>query len=390
MKTQDLEFNRTQITEILKTEAEKSNGLNSIMQMVLEALMKAERTEHNLNNHDVSNGFRSRKVFGHGKILELSVPRSRYNSFYPKLLTILKDQEEECKQLAFSLYGSGLTGEEVGKIFEELYGRHYDKSSVSRMMAFAREEVQAWLERPLEPYYPLVFIDATYIPTRRGDEVSKEAYYTVLAVRPDRTREVLAIVNQPTESATGWKEVFRDLKKRGVQEFGLVVADDLRGLGNALSSEFSGTHLQLCTLHLQRNIHKKVKRKDRFQISQDLKAIFRTSDSSYDASQGWEAWLDFCDRWSKKYPSFRKLKDEEGYRNYFTYLNYHVEVQSMIYTTNWIERLNRDYKRVTKMRGALTPDAAILLLGRVAMTKEAYNRKVPKLDYEDEKFKWEE
>ncbi len=102
-------------------------------------------------------------------------------------------------------------------------------------------------------------------------------------------------------------------------------------------------------------------------------------------------WRSFCEKWGKYYPRIKQLWEEPRYDLYFTYLGYDYRVQSMLYSTNWVERLNRDYKRTSRMRGALpNADATILLLGYVAMTRSAYQRKVPKLNYERDKFKWAE
>ena len=160
-----------------------------------------------------------------GKVFELRVPRSRNSNFYPMFLGVLKDQEEEAQKLVSSLYCSGLTTEQVGKIYEQFYGKHYSKSQVSRLLNTAREDVNTWLRRKLETRYPILYIDATYVLTRRDECVSNEAYYTVLGVKEDRTREVLTVVNFPTESATNWTEVFEDLKERGVAVVNLLVCD---------------------------------------------------------------------------------------------------------------------------------------------------------------------
>ena len=113
------------------------------------------------------------------------------------LLGVLKDQKEEAQKLMSSLYCSGLTTEQVGKIHEQFYGKHYSKSQVSRLLNTAREDVNLRLGRGLESRYPIVYIDATYVLTRRDDAVSNEAYYTVLGVREDRTREEPTVVALP-------------------------------------------------------------------------------------------------------------------------------------------------------------------------------------------------
>src|SRR5699024_4518842 len=114
---------------------------------------------------------------------------------------------------------------------------------------------------------------ATYVLTRRDDSVSNEAYYTVLGVKEDRTREVLAVVNFPTESATNWKDVFEDLKERGVAVIDLLVCDGLPGIENVLADTFPKADLQLCTVHLKRNIAGKVKPRDKKQVMEELKQI---------------------------------------------------------------------------------------------------------------------
>jgi transposase-like protein len=134
---------------------------------------------------------------------------------------------------------------------------------------------------------------------------------------------------------------------------------------------------------------KYIKPKDKKEIVKQLSEVFLIDNSSDSIEKGWQRWLSFIDRNKNKYPVLERMRGER-YRYYFTYLKYDYRIRPMIYTTNWIERLNRDYKRTLRMRGALpNPEAAILLMGYVAMNHKAYERKVPKLDY-DRSFQWEE
>jgi transposase-like protein len=387
----NLHFTQEQVTKILEEIAVKENGLQELQKISLEAMMRAEREEHNASNGDMSNGYRPRRTFGHGKILELRVPRSRNGQFYPVLLSLLRDQEEECRKLAFNLYGAGLTTEQVGQIFGDIYGKEYSTSQISRMFDYARNDVQAWLQRPLDSYYPIVMIDATFIYTRRIDHVSKEGYYTILGVRADRTREVMSVVNFPTESANAWETVLSTLKERGLKEIGLIVCDSLTAIEDSIWKQFPEAEVQLCTIHLQRNVNKHIKPKDKAKVAEDLKDVLRTGDRYDTPENGWQRWRSFCGKWGKYYPSIKRMGENERYKLNFTYLGYDYRTHNMLYSTNWIERLNRDYKRTTRMRGALPgPDATILLLGYVAMTRSAYQRKIPKIDYEQNKFHWEE
>jgi len=384
-----LDFTQEQVTKILEDVAKGKDGYNKVLKCSLEAMMRAERTIHNQTNGDVSNGYRWRRAFGTQKQIQLEVPRSRNNNFYPFLLAVIKDQERELKELAFSLYGSGLTTEQVGDIFKKIYGKKYSTTQVSRLFDYAREEVSAWLSRPLESYYPIIYIDATFIATRRVDHVSKEAYYTILGIKSDRTREVLAIVNFPQESATAWATVFEGLKERGVKKIDLVVSDGLTSIEDSVAKIFGSTSHQLCVVHLQRNVLKSIKKRDKQEVIETLKDVFRTNDSSDTPEKGWQRWIEFIDTYKHKYPFLNRMKTQR-YKLYFTYMKYDYRIRGMLYTTNWIERLNRDYKRTTRMRGALpSPQSTLLLLGYVAMNKKAYQRKIPMLNYE-KSFQWEE
>lgn len=386
-----MQFTQTQIKDILAEVISNEDGLNTILKLTLEALMRSERSEHNSERGDYSNGYRSRKAFGDKHMIELQVPRTRSGSFYPVVLGLLKNQEAEARAISFQLYKNGLTTEQVGEVFGEIYGKHYSTSQVSRMFDTARAEVKTWLARSLESYYAIVYIDATFIPTRRGDSVYKEAYYTLLGVRSDRTREVLGIYNFPTEGAGQWEDVLSDLRQRGVHEVDLFVSDSLSGVENAIWKCYPKADIQLCIVHLQRNLLKLVRPRDKAALAEGFRTVFRTDDPSDNKKAMMERYRAFLNEWAVNYPAFKSRLKNDRMELYFTYVQYDYRIRSMIYTTNWIERLNRDFKRTTRMRGALpNPDATLLLLGGVAMTKTKYERKVPKLNYEQNKFKWDD
>lgn len=208
--------------------------------------------------------------------------------------------------------------------------------------------------------------------TRRDTSVSNEAYYTVLGVREDRTREILTVVNFPTESATNWQNVLEDLKKRGVNVIDLLVCDGLPGIENTLAATFPRADLQLCTVHLKRNIASKVKPRDKKQVMEELKRICYPDQQEVNPEKAFENFKEFIERWQKSYPQLKRYHHDR-YRLYFTYFKYEKEIRGMIYTTNWIERLNKNYKRVIRMRGAMpNPESVILLMGTVAQNMDVY------------------
>lgn len=231
-------------------------------------------------------------------------------------------------------------------------------------------------------FYPVllaVFIDATFIPTRREDSVRREAYYTFLGLLPDGRREVLGIVNHPTEGAINWKQELLALQERGIRQIDLIVSDALAGIENAVAESFPMAKHQLCVTHLKRNMAALVPHKKRGVLLEELKEIFPMEQKGKSVMQQYQLFCNFVEKWSKIYPGFSKFKHERNIAH-FTYLQFPPQVQRMIYTTNWIERLNRDYKRVLKMRGAMpSPQAVLFLLGEVARSKTetTYSKKLP-------------
>ena len=388
-----LTFTKEQLSEVMCKHAEKENGLHDLMEIMLESLMVAERGEflREQSDHNKGNGYRFGHSYGHGKKLEFRIPRDRFGNFHPKILAILRDQEEECEKLAGSLYTKGLTQSQVGQVFDEIYGEHYSKSSISRMIGFVRQEVSQWLERGLDAYYPVVFVDCVHIKVFRKKKAATEAFYVILGVTEEGTREVLGIYNSPVESATGWGYMFDDLHERGVECIGLMVADGLSGLDKVIGEKFPGTAFQRCTTHLKRNMLARVRHGDKKQLADDMREVFRTGDKNYTIEMGIQAWKDMCLKWGKAYLSIRRLAENEDIGFYFTYLNYVPQIQSMIYTTNWIERLQKDFRRVTRMRGAMPDEGSVIvLMGRTAMDKESYHRVIPRIREDKTLFPFEE
>ena len=376
-----MDLTKLQLSELMCKHASKGNGLHDLMEIMLESMMVAERGEFLADNPgNKGNGYRPGRTYGQGRKLEFRIPRDRYGYFHPQILAILRDQEEECDRLAGVLYTKGLTQEQVSDVFDQIYGQHYSKSSISRMVECVRMQVNEWLERGLEEYYPVVFVDCVHIKIHRKRSVATEAFYVALAVTEEGTREVLGIFNMPQESATGWSDIFDKLKERGVQRIGLMVADGIKGLDTVIGEKFPGTPLQRCITHLKRNMFAKVRHGDKAALAADLRDIFRTGQRDYTVETAWTKWQEMCDKWGKDYRAIKLLRNSADYKAYMTYLNYAPEIQAMIYTTNWIERLNRDFRRVTRMRTAMPNEESVLtLMGSVAMDHKAFDRALPNI-----------
>jgi transposase-like protein len=383
-----MDFTKEQLSDVFVKHLDREKGLQDLMELMIESMMRSERRDFlDSQPGNKGNGYRQGKSYGNGRVLEFRIPRDRYGNFHPTILALLRDQEVECEQLASSLYCKGLTQSQVGEVFGEVYGKHYSKASISRMIEYLRADVEQWLSRSLEPYYPLVFVDAIHIKIHRKRSVENEAFYVVMAVKEDKTREVIGIFNRPSESATGWEDMFLALRDRGLEKIGLLVGDGIKSLEVSLASVYPGTALQKCVAHLKRNMLNRVRFGDKRAIADDLRDVFRTKNRTYTSEKAWNAWQLLCKNWGKDYRSIKRMSEDPGYRYYFTYLNYHYRIQAMIYTTNWIERLQRDFRRVLRMRGAMpNEESVIVLMAKTAMDKTAYYRALPAIDLDKKLF----
>ena len=374
-----MELTQLQISEILSNYTSSSEGFVTLQSLIMNSLMKHERELFvNDNEHEQCNGFRSRRWYSHGFEFSLRIPRSRSGNFYPVLLGLICSESEERAKLFNLLYTKGLTTEQIGEISETIYGRTYSKQQVSYLSTSCREDVDQWLNRGLSSHYLAVYIDATFIATRRDKQVSKESYYTILGVLEDGNREVLSVVNYPSEGAICWKEELEALKERGVSQIDLVVSDALQGIENAVCAAFPQASHQFCVAHVKRQILNSVSHKDKPQIAEELNEVFILENKEMKSLLGYEQFITFVAKWEKKYPILKKYKADRNIA-YFTYMDFPVQVQRCIYTTNWIERLNRKYKRTIKMRTSMpTSKSVLFLLARVAMqeTKTTYARKI--------------
>jgi putative transposase len=374
-----MELTQLQISEIISNYTSSSAGFVALQSLIMNSLMSHERELFiNENRHEQCNGFRPRRWYSHGFEFSLRIPRSRSGNFYPVLLGLIRSESEERARLFNLLYTKGLTTEQIGEISECVYGRSYSKQQVSYLASSCREDVEQWLRRDLSPHYLAVYIDATFISTRRDRQVSKEAYYTMLGVLEDGSREVISVVNHPTEGALCWKDELDALKERGVKTIDLIISDALTGIENAVCAAFPCAAHQFCVAHLKRQVINAVSHKDKSAVARELSDVFPMEDNSVDSLWGYEHFVNFVGRWEKKYPTLRKYK---AHRNmaYFTYMDFPKEVQRYIYTTNWIERLNRKYKRTVNMRTSMPSEQAVIfLLGSVAMeeTQTTYKRKI--------------
>ncbi len=366
-----MQLTKKQLSESFSNILAKKDGLNEVLRVVLDSLMLAERTaylsEHPEENNK-ANGYRPGRAFGHGMQLELKVPRDRNGSFYPVLLALLRNQEEQIRDICFELYSKGLSTRDTGDILEIIYGKNYSKSTVSNISKSFYEQMEIWRNRDLSSHYLAIYIDGLFVKVKRNNKYQNECFYIALGVRKDGIREVIAIVNNPVESSHAWSFIFDHMKQRGLQSVGVVVSDALSGIENAVAKSFPFAAHQLCTVHLQRGFMAKVRREDKKEIATDLSRILSPNDPANTIELALCRFEDFKTKWIQKYPGLNRYFNNFDINPYITFLNYGTHVRNMIYTTNWIERFNKCARKVLKIRGALPSDeSALALITKVAI-----------------------
>jgi len=366
-----MNLTKEQTERVLCKFLEQENGLNSVLEMMLNAMMYSEREVYLTGSPtNKCNGYRPGSVFGYGHQIELRIPRDRQSSFTPTILALFRQQESYIKEVSFQMYSKGLTTRDISEVMETIYGSHYSKSTVSNISKSFYEQMECWRERDLESHYLALYIDGLHVKLRRNNSYQTECFYIILGLKEDFTREVLSIINMPTESAQGWQEVFLSLKERGVESVGLFVSDGLSGLEKAISQVYNKTPHQKCIVHLQRTLVSYVRKDDKTELSEDLRAVFSPDDANYTKEEAYQAVIDLSEKWKKRYKSLSNHILKLEWQPYFTYLDYSVKIRRMIYTTNWIERFNRSARRTLKVRGAFPNEESVLaLITSVAIDK---------------------
>ena len=346
-------------------ENQESLNFDQFAVTTLEGLMLLEREEYlkaHTEKKDIGNGCypRSFKSLSTSS-LQIQIPRTRSGDFKPLLLNLISQGQSQLNELALLLYRKGLSSRDVSSIMSDYFGESMSHDVVNNLADSFHEIRTNWEQRPLDAYYKAVYCDALYVSLKRGDNYSKEAVYVMYGVKDDNTRELLLLEVNPTEGSGMWGEYFTQLKKRGVEEIDLIIADGLVGFADAAKQVYSTSDIQRCVVHLERNLLRKVKPRDKATFAYDLKEVFNNFDKDSSKEKAYKKLKDFHSTWKNSYSaSIDKLLDEGFIDDYLTYIAYPVSVRRMIYTTNSIENLNRQIRKVTKTKVNFAKESNLL------------------------------
>jgi transposase-like protein len=338
----------------------KDGLLTPLIKQLTEAALQAELGEH-LENDDQPNrrnGSSKKTVKTTTGSFELNTPRDRAGNFEPQLVkknqTFLND-EIESKML--SLFGLGTSYRDIASHVADLYGLDFSHATISAVTDKLIPELKQWQQRPLERLYPFIWLDAIHYKIKQDGRYESKAVYTVLGLTTEGQKELLGLYLSETEGANFWLSVLTDLQNRGVEDILIAAVDGLKGFPEAINSLFPQTEVQLCVIHQIRNSMKYVASKNQKAFMADLKPVYRAV-----SKQAAEDALDELEkRWGQQYPivinSWRSK-----WENLSVYFKYPADIRRVIYTTNAIEAVHRQFRKLTKTKGAFPNENSLLKL----------------------------
>jgi transposase-like protein len=338
--------------------------LAGLTKTVLESALEAELTEHvgyepydpaGYHSGNSRNGTRTKTVLTEIGPVSLDVPRDRAGTFEPIIVPKRRRRLNGVDALVCSLSAKGLTHGEIAAHLQDIYGAQVSKETISRITDRVLEGMVEWQNRPLDPVYPVIFIDAIVVKIREG-QVANRPIYVAVGVTVDGTRDILGLwAGDGGEGAKYWLHVLTEIKNRGTADVCIVVCDGLSGLSEAVSSVWPQTIVQTCVIHLLRNSFRYASRKDWPAIAKDLKPIYTAPTEA----AALDRFAEFSGRWEAKYPAIVKLW-ENAWAEFVPFLSFDSEIRTIIYTTNAIESVNARIRRAVKARGHFPTDTAAL------------------------------
>jgi putative transposase len=363
------------------------NEVTQFIQERLEFIMREElqnflRVEHPQGGNS-RNGFYQRDLeTRYGKIEDLNMPRDRQGEFHTALFEPYSRRDNWLEEAVISMYKSGMSTRDIAQFIERMYGTKYSPTTITNITNVVLEDVETWRKRPLKKRYSVLYMDGIHVALKR-DTVENECIYVVMGIDEQGLRQILGYYVGGQESATNCREIFADLRERGVQEVLIGVADGLAGLKESFLSVFPRADFQRCVVHKLRNILSKVRAKDKPGVLDDLKGVY-TSASKEEALA---CFREFEHHWNTKYP--REVQSwRDDLSDLLAFYKYPEMIRYALYTTNTIERTMKEIrKRIRPMNSIANLEAAEKI---VYLFSQGYNEKWEKRSlrgFADEKVK---
>ena len=330
--------------------------LKNVIEKALEAEMTSHLSEQPEKNKRNGKGKKTLKT-NVGKV-EIATPMDRNSSFSPSIVkkrqTILADNLSE---KIIGLYGLGMSLRDISSHIQELYDMQISHSVLSEITDRIIPDIKAWQQRPLEPLYCIVWLDAMHYKVKVNGNIAYRALYNILGVNKEGKKEILGMYISQSEGANFWLQVLTDLQNRGLEDILIACTDNLKGFSEAILSIYPKTQIQKCIVHQIRNSLKYIASKDQKAFIKDLKLVYKAINKSVAE----DALLKLSEKWGAKYPVVIESW-EYNWEELSAYFEYTEPIRRIIYTTNAVEGFHRQVRKVTKTKGAFTSDMALLKL----------------------------
>ena len=357
------QFNFDEAVQAIQS-GQKLNGkdgiLNGLIKQLTEAALQAELEQHLVTEQEPNrkNGYTSKTVKSSVGSFELDTPRDRSGSFTPQ--TVKKNQTtltDEIDQKILSMFSMGMSYRDINKHIEDMYGMNVATGMISSVTDKLLPELKAWQQRPLDSHYPIVWLDAIHYKIKENGRYISKAVYTLLGLNIHGKKEILGLHLSENEGANYWLSVLTDLNNRGVKDILIACIDGLTGFPDAIAAIFPKTEVQLCIVHQLRNSMKYVASKHQKIFMADLKPVYRA-----ETKEAAELALDELEaKWGDSYPlvinSWRNK-----WHNLSAYFKYPEHIRRVIYTTNAVEAVHRQFRKLTKTKGAFPNENSLLKL----------------------------
>jgi putative transposase len=355
--------------------------LQQLTKAVVERALQGEMTHHlgyekhapeGKNTGNSRNGKSSKKIRSKRGQVQIDVPRDRESSFEPQLIRKGQTRFDGFDDKIISMYARGMTCREIRAHLQEIYGVEVSPDLISTVTDSVIDEVRQWQSRPLDPLYPILYLDALQVKVRDQGRVSNKAIYLAIGVNMQGLKEVLGMWASENEGAKFWLSVITELKQRGVKDIFIACVDGLKGFPEAIETIYPKTQVQLCLLHLMRFSLAYVSFKDRKAVAADLKAIY----GAVTAAEAEVRLEEFAEKWDGRYPSIAKSW-QVNWARITPMFGLPSDIRRAVYTTNAIESLNMSLRKIIKTRASFPNDEAAFKLLFLALRNAAKKWTMP-------------
>lgn len=329
-----------------------------------------------IDNNRRNGSYEKTIIDENGSQITVDVPRDREGEFSPQLLPKGIRRFNGFDDKVISLYARGMTMSEIQGHLEEIYQTEISKDLISTITDGVIDEVTRWQNRPLDSVYPILYLDCIHVKSRDNNIVINKAVYLAIAVNIEGKKELLGIWVGKNEGSKFWMQVVTELKNRGVEQIYVACVDGLKGFPEAIGSVFPNTIVQLCIVHMVRNSVRYVSYKDLKEVTADLKKIYTAATEEmahFELKQ-------FGSKWDNKYPIISDIW-QRNWSGIIPFFAFPAEIRKVIYTTNAIESVNRQIRKIIKNKGVFPDDKSIQKIIFLALRNAAKKWTMPLKDW---------